>query len=59
MLVRLQDGNALWPQHIDGAIGSVDDHHKLKKERPPQDTVAPDVETDHLKCQYLPALVFS
>jgi hypothetical protein len=33
------------------------DRHELQEERPPNDTVVPDVETGNLECQYLPALV--
>jgi hypothetical protein len=50
----LRTGN----DNLDGGIGSVDDHHELKEERPPQDIVVPDIETSHLKCQHLSALVF-
>jgi hypothetical protein len=37
----------------------MDDRHKLKEERPPQDTVVSDVKASHFKCQHLPALIFS
>jgi hypothetical protein len=50
MLIGLEGDDALGSRHLDGGIGSVDDHHELKEERPPQDTVVPDVETGHLKC---------
>jgi hypothetical protein len=36
----------------------MDDCHKLKEERPPQDTIISDVKAGHFKCQYLHALVF-
>jgi hypothetical protein len=59
MMIRLKDGNAFWSRHLDGDVGSVDDRHKLKEERPPQDTIVSDVEAGHFKCQHLPVLIFS
>jgi hypothetical protein len=58
MLIRLEGDNTFWSWHLDGGIGSVDGHHELEDERPPQDTIVPDIETGHLKCQHLPTLVF-
>jgi hypothetical protein len=35
----------------------MDDCHEFQKERPPKDTVVPNVETGNLERQHLPALV--
>jgi hypothetical protein len=57
MLIRFECDYTLRARHLDSYIGSVDDRHKLQEERPPKDTVIPDVETGHFECQHLPALV--
>jgi hypothetical protein len=56
-LVGLDGDHTLGVRHLQCAIGSVDDRHKLLEERPPKDVVVPDVEADHLKHRYLLALV--
>jgi hypothetical protein len=58
-LIGLKDDYAFWTWHLDGGVGRVDDYHKLKEERPPQDTVVSDVEASHFECHHLPALIFS
>jgi hypothetical protein len=57
-LIELEGDDALRSRHLDHGIGSVDDCHKFQEERSPKDTVVLDVEAAHLKCQYLPRLVF-
>jgi hypothetical protein len=43
--------------HLDCYVGSMDDRHELQEERPPKDTIVPDVKTSNLERQHLPTLV--
>jgi hypothetical protein len=52
MLIRFECDYTLRARHLDSYIGSVDDRYKLQEERPPKDTVVPDVEASHFECDY-------
>jgi hypothetical protein len=58
-LISLDRDHALGARHPNRGIGSVDDHHELQEEQPPEDAVVPDVEAGHLKRNQLLTLIVS
>jgi hypothetical protein len=58
-LISLDHDHALGARHPNRGIGSVDDHHELQEEQPPEDAVVPDVEAGHLKRNQLLTLIVS
>jgi hypothetical protein len=58
-LIRFDGNNALWVEHHDGSIHSLDDCHEFQEEMPPSDAVVPDVEAYNFKHQYLHAHIVS
>jgi hypothetical protein len=49
-LIGLDGDHALGARHLQCGIDSVDDHHKLQEERPPEDAVVPNVEFPYACC---------